>query len=570
MLRSQLFLPTLKETPADAELVSHQLMLRAGMIRQEASGIYAWLPLGLKVLRKVENIVREEMNRAGAQELLLPLAQPAELWQESHRWDAYGKELLKFEDRHERSFCYSPTAEEVITDIARREINSYKQLPLNLYQINTKFRDEIRPRFGVMRGREFMMKDAYSFHLDDASLSDTYQAMHDTYHRIFQRLGLRFRAVLADSGNIGGDQSQEFHVLADAGEDLLAYCENSDYAANVEKASHFVEMARSEPSAALEKFATPETATIQDLVDKFNITIEKTVKTLLVKGDDAPLVALVLRGDHELNAIKAEKLSGVASPLTFADSAAIEAAVGCKPGSIGPKGLSMPVLVDRDAANLSDFVCGANEEGFHYRGVNWQRDVELPEVADLRNVVEGDQSPDNKGPLKLTRGIEVGHIFALGEKYTKPMNAVVLAEHGKNVIIKMGCYGLGISRVVAAAIEQNHDEHGIVWPEAMAPFQVVILPMNMHKSYRVKEAAEKLYAKLMMSGVEVLLNDRRDRPGAMFAEADLIGVPHRLIVGEKGLENGIIEYKSRQGETREIEIENVTTVLCSEILSTRG
>ena len=558
MLLSKFFLSTLKETPADAELVSHRLMLRAGLIRKSASGLYAWLPLGYRILTKVENIVRQEMDRAGGLELLLPTVQPAELWQESGRWEHYGKELLRFTDRHERDFCYSPTAEETITDFARRELKSYKELPVNFYQINNKFRDEIRPRFGVMRGREFIMKDAYSFHINEESLMATYRDMYDAYTSIFTKLGLDFRAVWADTGSVGGETSQEFQVLAQSGEDVIAYSDQSDYAANVERAERLVSEERAEPKAQLEKFATPGLRTIEDLATSADVPATRSVKTLLLKGTESPLVALILRGDHELNEIKAAKLPGVASPLEMAEVETIKEVVGCEPGSIGPVDLKLPMFVDHDAANLSDFVCGANQDDFHLRGVNWERDVALGEVVDLRNVVEGDQSPDGKGQLKLARGIEVGQIFALGDKYSKAMNATVLDENGKAVTMQMGCYGIGVSRIVAAAIEQCHDDHGIIWPEAMAPFQVVILPMNMHKSYRVKEAAEKLYTQLQAKGVEVALDDRKLRPGVMFSEADLIGVPHRIVVGEKGLDQGTVEYKRRdQAEAEQVGIEEV-------------
>ncbi len=554
MRLSQFPLSTLKETPADAEVISHQLMLRAGMLRKQAAGVYSWLPLGLRVLRKVESIVREEMDAAGALELLMPAVQPAELWQESGRWDKYGPELLRLTDRHQREFCFGPTHEEVITDIARRELRSYKQLPVNYYQIQTKFRDEIRPRFGVMRAREFLMKDAYSFHADQGSLSETYQLMYETYSRIFTRTGLKFRAVRADSGAIGGSLSQEFHVLADSGEDAIAFSTDSDFAGNVEtvpapKATEPVPAAQ----AVLEHVATPGQHTIAEVCAFLGVRPDQCVKTLVVKGSNNDVVALVLRGDHELNAIKAEKLPAIQVPLEFASDAQILATTGCPSGSLGPVGLNIPVLVDHAAAQLADFVCGANTDGQHLRGVNWGRDLPLPESVDLRNVVAGDPSPDGKGMLVIARGIEVGHIFQLGTKYSEAMNATVLDEQGKEVPMVMGCYGIGVSRIVAAAIEQNHDEQGIIWPAAIAPFQVALLPMNMKKSQRVREAAEALYEELLEAGFEVLLDDRPVRPGVMFSDMELIGIPHRIVVGEKNLDLGMLEYKSRRdSESRDI------------------
>ena len=544
---SQFLLTTLKETPADAEVISHQLMLRSGMIRKLAAGLYTWLPLGLRVLRKAEAIVREEMERAGAQEVLMPAVQPAELWQESGRWEQYGSELLRFRDRHEREFCFGPTHEEVITDMVRREIRSYRQLPANFYQIQTKFRDETRPRFGVMRAREFLMKDAYSFHVDEKSLHDTYQIMHETYTRIFTRLGLDFRAVLADTGSIGGNASHEFHVLASSGEDAIAFSDRSAYAANVELAEALTPKgSRPIPSQRMASVATPGKHTIAEVSQFLNIQASQTVKTLLVQGVESPVVALVIRGDHELNTIKVEKLPHIAQPFAFASADQVLAISGAAPGSVGPVGLSIPVYADRAAAHLADFVCGANEDGKHLTGVNWQRDLPEPIVADLRNVVDGDQSPDGNGTLAIKRGIEVGHIFQLGKKYSAAMNAVCLDEEGKTVVLTMGCYGIGVSRVVAAAIEQNHDDKGIIWPKALAPYHIALLPMNMHKSERVCEAAEQLYQDLKNAGYEVLFDDRKERAGVMFADMDLIGIPHRLVLSERGLEAGSIEYKGRR------------------------
>ena len=549
MRTSQYLLTTQRETPAEAELISHQLMLKAGLIRKLGSGLYTWLPLGLRVLRKVEDIVREEMNRSGALEVLMPSVQPAELWEESGRWDQYGAELLRLRDRHDRDFCYGPTHEEVITDVVRREIKSYKQLPLNLYQIATKFRDEIRPRFGVMRAREFIMKDAYSFHIDEASLAQTYQVMYDTYSRIFTRLGLAFRPVLADTGSIGGNFSHEFQVLADAGEDVLAISDESDYAANIEQATALLPTAaRATASSAIEKIATPGQHTIEEVASFLKISAAQTLKTLIVKGSETPLVALVLRGDHELNPIKAEKLPEVAKPLTMASEAEILAALHCKPGSIGLIGLTIPVLADHSAAHAANFVCGANADGFHCINVNWGRDVPEPQTVDLRKVVKGDLSPDGKGRLRLTRGIEVGHIFQLGYKYSKAMNASVLNEQGKNVPVAMGCYGIGVSRIVAAAIEQHHDEQGIIWPLSMAPFQIAIVPINLQKSENLRAVCETLHHELEAAGFSVLLDDRTERPGVLFADMDLIGIPHRLVLSDRGLEQGIVEYKGRKDE----------------------
>lgn len=561
MRTSRFPLSTLKEVPADAEIVSHQLMLRAGMIRKLAAGVYNWLPLGLRVLRKVERIVREEMDRAGALELLMPAIQPAELWQESGRWDQYGPELLRLRDRHDREFCFGPTHEEVITDIARRELKSYRQLPVNFYQIQTKFRDEIRPRFGVMRAREFLMKDAYSFHLDQASLQETYERMFETYSRIFTRLGLDFRPVQADTGAIGGAVSHEFHVLADSGEDAIAFSDASDYAANVELAEALPpESERPAPAESMQTVATPGQHSIEEVSAFLEVPPERCLKTLIVHGaDEGRLVALVLRGDHELNAIKAEKHPAVAAPLTFASDAEVRTATGAAPGSVGPVGLEIPVIADRAAAHVADFVCGANRDGEHLTGVNWGRDLPEPEVADLRNVVAGDPSPDGKGRLSIVRGIEVGHIFQLGTKYSQAMNATVLDEDGKERVMLMGCYGIGVSRVVAAAIEQNHDDRGILWPEPIAPFRVALCPMNMKKSPRVAETAEHLYRELLDAGVEVLFDDRDVRAGVMFADMELIGIPHRIIVGERNLDNGQVEYK--RGHERDAELIDLDAVV---------
>ncbi|MEQ6887719.1 proline--tRNA ligase [Halomonas sp. CS7] len=547
MRASQLLIATLKETPADAEVISHQLMLRAGMIRRLTSGLYTWLPMGLKTLRKVERIVREEMDRAGAQELLMPAVQPAELWQESGRWEQYGPELLRLKDRHDRDYCVGPTHEEVITDLVRKEIASYKQLPANFYQVQTKFRDEIRPRFGVMRSREFIMKDAYSFHVDEASLKETYQAMYDAYVRIFTRLGLDFRPVIADNGAIGGTGSHEFHVLADSGEDDIVFSTGSDYAANMEKAEALAPQGeRAAPAEALRLVDTPNAKTIAALVEQHGLPIEKTLKTLMVQGAEGGLVALLVRGDHELNEVKAENLAEVAAPLTMATEEEIRAAVGAGPGSLGPVNLEMPIIIDRSVALMSDFGAGANIDGQHYFGINWERDVALPKVADLRNVVEGDPSPDGQGELAIKRGIEVGHVFQLGQKYSEAMNATVLGDEGRAVHPWMGCYGIGVTRVVAAAIEQNHDDAGIIWPDAIAPFHVAMVPMNAHKSQRVREESERLYQALTAAGLEVLLDDRDLRPGVRFADHELMGIPHRLVVGDRGLDKEELEYKGRR------------------------
>ncbi len=571
MRTSQLLICTLKETPADAEVISHQLMLRAGMIRKLAAGVYTWLPMGLRALRKVEQIVRDEMNRAGAQEVLMPAVQPAELWQESGRWEKYGPELLRIKDRHQRDFCFGPTHEEVITDLIRREIRSYKQLPANFYQIQTKFRDEIRPRFGVMRAREFLMKDAYSFHTDEASLDQTYRTMHETYCRIFSRCGLNFRPVQADTGSIGGEGSHEFHVLAQSGEDAIAFSDTSGYAANVELAEA-IAPSTPRPAAAdqMKSIATPNQHSIAEISAFLNVAPEQTLKTLLVKGVDNTVVALVVRGDHELNTIKAEKLEQIEKPFTFASADAIRAVANCDAGSLGPVGLKIPVIADRAAAHLANFVCGANQNGMHLTGVNWGRDVAEPVVADLRNVVEGDPSPDGNGKLQIQRGIEVGHIFKLGKKYSSAMNATCLDDGGRSVVMTMGCYGIGVSRVVASAIEQNHDDKGIVWPDAIAPFTAVLLPMNAHKSPRVAEATEKLYQDLIAAGIDVLLDDRKERAGVMFADMDLIGIPHRIVVGERGLDAGNVEYKHRRdAQSRDLPISSLVEYLTSAISTSR-
>jgi len=574
MRTSQFPLQTVKETPSDAEISSHQLMIRAGMIRKLAAGLYTWLPLGLRVLRKIESIVREEMDRSGALEVLMPSIQPAELWQESGRWEQYGPELLRLNDRHKRAFCYGPTHEEIITELARNELHSYKQLPINFYQIQTKFRDEIRPRFGVMRAREFLMKDAYSFHVDQESLQQTYDLMHQTYSRIFTRCGLDFRAVQADSGSIGGSASKEFHVLADSGEDAIAFSTESDYAANIETAEAVaLGGALPAPAEELRLVDTPDTRTIQDLVEQFRQPIEKTVKTLIVAATedyDSEFVALLVRGDHELNEIKAEKLPEVAAPLTFASEEQIRATIGAGPGSLGPINLPIPCIIDRSVALIADFSAGANQDDKHYFGINWERDLPTPRIVDIRNVQEGDPSPDGKGVLTIARGIEVGHIFQLGNKYSAAMKASVLDENGRSLIMEMGCYGIGVSRVVAAAIEQNHDDKGIIWPAAIAPFQVALCPMKMDKSHRVREATEQLYQELTSAGIEVLLDDRGARPGAMFADMELIGIPHRIVIGERSLDEGKLEYRGRtDNDNSMIEIERILPFL-QEQLSPRA
>ncbi|MEE2025633.1 proline--tRNA ligase [Alkalimonas mucilaginosa] len=553
MRSSQYLLSTMKETPADAEVISHQLMLRAGMVRRLASGLYTYLPTGVRTLRKVERIVREELNKAGAIEVLMPMVQNAELWQESGRWEQMDAELLRFQDRHQRDFVLGPTHEEVITDLIRREVTSYKQLPLNLYQIQTKFRDERRPRFGVMRAREFLMKDAYSFHLSQDCLQKTYDAMYQAYTNIFTRLGLNFRAVLADSGAIGGSVSHEFHVLASSGEDAIAFSTESDYAANVEMAAALPPQAeRPAATQPQQKISTPNVGSVDEVASFLGLTPQQIAKTLFVRAEptddsSAPaFVALVLRGDHQLNEVKAEKHPLVAQPLTFASDEEIKALTGALPGSVGPIGLNIPVIVDHSAAQLADFVCGANETGYHLTGVNWLRDSAAFDTADLRNVVAGDASPCGKGSLEIRRGIEVGHIFQLGDKYSQAMKAGVLNEEGKNQILTMGCYGIGVSRILAAAIEQNHDEHGIIWPDAIAPFQIALIPMNMHKSVRIQQAAEQLYQQLTEAGFEVLFDDRKERPGVMFADMELIGIPHQIVIGERNLDQQQVEYKHRR------------------------
>ena len=550
MKTSNFLIATQKETPADAEVISHQLMLRAGLIRKLAAGLYSWLPLGLRVLRKVEAVVREEMDRAGGQEVSMPVVQPAELWHESGRWEQYGPELLRIHDRHDRDFCLGPTHEEVITELVRNEIKSYKQLPINLYQIQTKVRDEIRPRFGIMRSREFLMKDAYSFHSDQASLEATYDDMHQAYTTIFSRLGLDFRPVIADTGSIGGSGSHEFHVLAQSGEDDIAFSDSSDYAANVEMAEALAPAEpRPDAAAELTEVATPGVKTIEDVAEFLALPVTSTVKTLVVEGEeDGQLVALVLRGDQQLNAIKAEKLAGVASPLSMAEEASVVKACGAGFGSLGPVGLSLPVIVDRGAAALADFCCGANRDGYHYTGVNWERDTPLARIEDIREVVAGDPSPDGQGKLLIKRGIEVGHIFQLGCKYSEAMNARVLNENGKSIPMIMGCYGIGVSRVVAAAIEQNHDDKGIIWPAAMAPFQLAIIPLNMQKSEAVARCASELYEACLKAGMEVLLDDRNERPGVKFADMELIGIPHRVVIGDRALADSQVEYKARTDE----------------------
>ncbi len=554
---------TLRDVPADAEVVSHQLMLRAGLIRRLASGLYTWLPMGVRVLRKVEAIVREEMNRAGAFELVMPVVQPAELWQESGRWEQFGPELLRLQDRHERPFCLGPTHEEVITDIARRELRSHRQLPVNFYQIQTKFRDEIRPRFGVMRAREFVMKDAYSFHLDQESLEAGYQAMHAAYSRIFERMELRFRAVRADPGSIGGLTSQEFHVLAESGEDAIVFSDADDYAANLELAEAVLPPGmRAAAAAALAEVATPAVRTIAELTACLGVAAERCVKTLLVEGTAGDVIALVVRGDHELNAVKAQKLPGVFAPLRMASAERVREATGCEPGFLGPVGLPLKVYADRAASRLADFICGANRRDLHLMGVNWGRDLPEPEVADLRNVVPGDPSPTGRGRLSIARGIEVGHIFQLGAKYSDAMKASVLDDGGRAVVMLMGCYGIGVTRVVAAAIEQNHDERGIIWPEPIAPYDMSLIPINLQKSARVREVADRLYAELRSAGFDVLYDDRDVRPGVKFADDELIGIPCRVVVGDKGLDRGMVEYRERRAtESTEIPLAELTSRL---------
>jgi prolyl-tRNA synthetase len=564
MYLSKFPLNTLKETPADAEIISHRLMLRAGLIRRLASGLYTWLPLGLRVLQKVENIIRSEMNASGGIEVLMPSVQPAELWQESGRWEQYGPELLRLHDRHQRDFCYGPTHEEIITDLARKELTSYKQLPVNYYQIQTKFRDEVRPRFGVMRAREFIMKDAYSFHLDQDSLQQTYDVMYRTYSNIFTRLGLEFRAVMADSGAIGGSSSHEFHVLADSGEDAIAFSSDSDYAANIEKAETLAgDATPPAPAAKMQTVDTPDQHSIEDVSAFLNTKPAQCLKTLLVNGaEEGSVVALVLRGDHVLNEIKASHLEQVAEPLSFASDEQIRQVAGCSAGSLGPVGLNIPVIADHAALQVADFVCGANVDGKHLTGVNWERDCPAPQVADLRNVVDGDPSPDGKGTLSIVRGIEVGHIFQLGRKYSAAMDASVLDENGKSTVMTMGCYGIGVTRIVAAAIEQNHDDNGIIWPDNIAPFTVAIAPINFQNSDSVREAAVQIHDELIAAGIEVLLYDQKARLGAMLADLDLIGIPHRVVIGERGLADGNVEYKARAAEKgKDVPLAEIISVL---------
>lgn len=567
MRYSSFALTTLKETPAEAEIVSHQLMVRAGLIRRLTSGIFTWMPIGLRVLNRIEAVVREEMDRAGALELLMPAVQPAELWQESGRWDEYGHLLLRMRDRHERDYCFGPTHEEVVTDIARRELRSYKQLPVNWYQVQTKFRDEIRPRFGVMRSREFIMKDAYSFDIDVEALERSYQAMHGAYVRIFERLGLKFRVVDADSGEIGGSRSQEFHVLADSGEDAIAFSDVDNYASNVETAAtERLSGERPMPTEDLEKIGTPGARTIDAVCKSLQVTPEQTLKMLIVDGTDGP-VALVLRGDHELNALKAQKLPGIATPLSMADAATVEASTGAVPGFAGPIGLDIPIYYDHATASMADCVCGANEVDMHYRGVNFGRDVALPETVDLRNVVDGDTTPGGSGKLSIARGIEVGHIFQLGSKYSESLGATVLDGDGQERVLQMGCYGIGITRIVGAAIEQNHDENGIIWPESMAPFDVVIVPINLERSDTVAQATESLYETLRAAGRDVLLDDRDARPGVKFADAELLGIPHRVVVSERGLARGELEYRHRRdSESRDLKREEALALLTGDTL----
>jgi prolyl-tRNA synthetase len=546
---SQYPVNTTKETPADAEVVSHQLMLRAGLIRKHAAGLYTWMPLGLKAARKVEKIVREEMDRAGALEVLMPGVTPGELWMESKRWEQYGPELLRFKDRHERDFCLGPTHEEVITDVARNELKSYRQLPVNFYQVQMKFRDERRPRFGVMRAREFLMKDAYSFDIDEKGMQASYDAMHKAYTAIFRRLGLRFRSVVADTGAIGGSASEEFHVLADSGEDAIAFSDGDDYAANLEMAVALPPPGpRGAASAAMAEVATPGAKTIEEVTSMLKLPASRLVKTLLVDGDDGGVVALLVRGDHELNAVKAQKLPGVFKPLRMSSNDTIARATGTEAGFLGPVGFKGKVYADHSVVALADFVCGANRRDAHLTGVNWGRDLPEPVAVDIRNVIDGDPSPSGSGKLAIARGIEVGHIFQLGRKYSEAMGATVLDESGKATTLFMGCYGIGVTRIVAAAIEQNHDARGIIWPDAIAPFQLVVVPLNAARSQRVKETAERLYAELAAAGIDVLLDDRDERPGVKFADSELVGIPHRVVVGERGLEKGLLEYRHRRAE----------------------
>ncbi len=570
MRASKFLIATLKETPSDAEVISHQLMLRAGMIRKSASGLYSWLPLGLKVVRKVEKIVREEMDRAGAQEVLMPAVQPAELWQESGRWVEYGPELLRLTDRHGRDFCLGPTHEEIITDIVKKELRSYRQLPVNFYQIQTKFRDETRPRFGVMRSREFIMKDAYSFHINESSMQDTYQVMFDAYVKIFDRLGLDYRPVIADNGSIGGSGSHEFHVLASSGEDDIAFSDQSDYAANVESAEALApKTQRAEPTQLMSVIETPNAKTIASLVEQFSIAIEKTIKTLIVEADEtseSELIALIVRGDHELNEIKAEHCDGVKSPLTFASEDQLIKHTGASAGSIGPVGLTVPIIIDRSVATMSDFCAGANLDDKHHIGINWDRDTPTPQIQDLRNVKTGDPSPCGEGSLSIKRGIEVGHIFQLGQKYSQAMNATVLDENGKSQHMHMACYGIGITRVVAAAIEQNHDTNGIIWPQHLAPFKIALVPLNYDKSDAVRSTTDGLYDALLSAGAEVFLDDRKERPGVKFADMELMGMPHRLVISERGIKAGTFEYKGRtDAEKQDVNSDSICQFLLEKI-----
>jgi prolyl-tRNA synthetase len=577
MRASRFLIATQKETPSDAEVISHQLMLRAGLIRKLASGLYSWLPMGLKVLRKVETIVREEMNNVGAQELLMPVVQPAELWEESGRWQQYGGELLRVKDRHDRDFCLGPTHEEVITDLVRDELKSYKQLPANFYQIQTKFRDERRPRFGVMRSREFIMKDAYSFHANQASLDETYNEMHGAYVRIFERLGLNFRPVQADSGSIGGNSSHEFHVLADSGEDDIAFSTVSNYAANIEMAEALAPVGeRPSSTTAMRETATPNQHSIEEVASFLSADARQCVKTLIVLGEEpeneddsasqAPLIALVVRGDHTLNEVKAEKIEGVASPLSFAPEDRIKSEIGADVGSLGPIGLPIRCIVDRSAAHMADFICGANKSGFHLQNANWERDAAINEITDIRNIEAGDASPDGEGVIEIKRGIEVGHIFKLGNKYSSAMNASVLDENGKTKIVEMGCYGIGVSRIVAAAIEQNHDNNGIIWPASMAPFQLALIPLNMHKSELVAEKTEELYAAFKAKGIDVLMDDRNERPGSKFADMELVGISHRVVISDRGIKNGTLEYKGRSdSENQEFAIDEAFAQICEKL-----
>ena len=546
MKSSDFLISTVKEAPNDAQIISHQLMIRAGLISKLASGLYSYLPMGLRIIQKVEKIIREEMNKSKALEVLMPVAQPAEIWKESKRWEEYGPELLRFKDRHDRDFCLGPTHEEVITKIAKQYLRSYKQLPINLYQIQTKFRDEIRPRFGVMRSREFIMKDAYSFHIDEQSLNETYQLMHQTYCNIFDRIGFDYRSVLADSGSIGGDSSHEFHVLAESGEDAICFSDSSDYAANIERAETLPQEKPKTAEQALKKVETPGVKTIADVCNLLKVEPSSAIKTLIVEGSDENLVALVLRGDHELNEVKASKIDGIKQPFQMAEEGVVKKKLDCSFGSIGVVNLDIPIIVDFAAASLSDFVCGANENDKHFTGVNWERDTKKIITADLRNVVSGDPSPDGKGSLEIKRGIEVGHIFQLGTKYSDSMNANVIGEDGRSVNMNMGCYGIGVTRIIAASIEQNHDDRGIIFPEAIAPFQLVIVPINYNKSSRVKALADQLYMDCIEQNIEVLLDDRKERPGIMFADSELIGIPHRLVISDTHADNGKIEYKSRK------------------------